>query len=83
MFKKFAWAGIGLCGLCCALPLIGIITGIGSLTAFGMMAEKIGIVALGVSGVLFAIHHYRKKHQAGTCGPSCDIDCTCKTGTNA
>ena len=44
--KKLGWLGITLCGLCCALPIIGTIAGISSLTALAFYVEKIGIIAL-------------------------------------
>lgn len=58
--KKIGWLGITLCGLCCALPIIGAVVGISSLTAIAFYLEKIGIVALGLAGIFFAYYFYQK-----------------------
>lgn len=52
-FKKLGWVSIGLCGLCCTLPIIGTFAGISSLTAIAFYMEKIGIVTLALAGFLF------------------------------
>ncbi|MFN6946395.1 MAG: hypothetical protein ACK4ND_15715 [Cytophagaceae bacterium] len=78
-YKKFGWFGIIACGLCCALPIIGTLAGIGALTAFGAYFEKIGIVALGIAGILFALHFYQKNKAKKECSTSCDTNCDCKT----
>ncbi|MEX1190619.1 MAG: hypothetical protein WEA99_01515 [Brumimicrobium sp.] len=81
LYKKLGWTSIGLCGLCCSLPIIGAVAGIGSLTAFGLYAEKIGIVALGLAGILFAIHFYKKNQAKKGCKDSCATNCDCKNGS--
>ncbi len=76
--KKLGWAGIALCGLCCALPIIGAVAGIGSLTAVAFYLEKIGILALGLAGIFFIYTYYQRKQAAKACATSCDVNCDCK-----
>lgn len=73
--KNMGLLGIGLCALCCALPIIGIIGGAGILATIALYAEKIAIVLLIVSAASFAIWQYKKKQAP----PACSIDCDCKT----
>lgn len=67
--KILGFLGIGLCGLCCALPIIGIIGGAGVLGAIAVYAEKIagGILVLSVSALVIAWYRKRKS-------PTCKID---------
>lgn len=81
--KRLSWAGIGLCGLCCALPIIGGLAGIGSLAAFAFYLEKIGIFVLGLGVVIFLYSHYRKKQQLEVCSPTCETNCRCKSETTS
>lgn len=77
--KKIGWAGIALCGLCCALPIVGAIAGISTLTAISFYLEKIGILALGLAGTFFIYSFYRKKQAAKACATtSCEVNCDCK-----
>jgi hypothetical protein len=78
-YQKIGWLGLVACGLCCALPIIGAVAGIASLTAFGIYFEKIGIVVLGIAAILFAIHYYQKNKAKKVCSTSCETDCGCKT----
>lgn len=78
-YKKLGWVSIGLCGLCCALPIIGAIAGISTLTVIAAYLEKIGILALGAAGILFIYTFYRKRNQAKSCADSCEVNCDCKT----
>jgi hypothetical protein len=71
--KIMAFLGIGLCGLCCALPIIGIIGGATLLSTISWYAEKIGIALLIFSAAMFAFRYYLKKNA-----PACSIDCECK-----
>ncbi len=72
--KIMALLGIGLCGLCCALPIAGIIGGAALLSAISWYAEKIGIILLIISAGLFALWYYKKRSA-----PACAIDCECKS----
>lgn len=81
LFKKLGITSIALCGLCCALPIIGAVAGIGSLTAIAFYLEKIGIIALGLTGVFLAYYIYQKRQEKKSCSTSCDVDCGCKTDT--
>ena len=73
--KNIGLLGIGLCALCCALPIIGIVGGAGILATIALYAEKIAIVLLIISVASFAIWQYRKRLAP----PACSIDCDCKT----
>ena len=73
--KNMGLLGIGLCALCCALPIIGIVGGAGILATIAMYAERIAIVLLIISAASFAIWQYKKKQTP----PACSIDCDCKT----
>lgn len=73
MAKTLGFIGLGLCALCCALPIIGIIGGAGLLTTLTLYAEKIALVLLIISAAFFAIWFYRKRQA-----PACSIDCSCK-----
>jgi len=75
--KNVGLLGIGLCALCCALPIIGIVGGAGILATVALYAEKIAIVLLIISAASFAIWQYKKKQAP----PACSIDCDCKTET--
>lgn len=80
--KMLGWAGVGLCGLCCALPIIGGIAGIAFLTAIAVYLEMIGILALGLAGIFFWKAYYDKRKAANSCDTSCDMDCGCSTEAN-
>ena len=72
--KNVGLLGIGLCALCCALPIIGIAGGTSLLAILSLYAEKIAIVLLIISGGLFAFWQYKKKQAP----PACSVDCSCK-----
>jgi hypothetical protein len=73
--KNIGLLGIGLCALCCALPIIGIVGGAGILATVALYGEKIVLVLMIVSAASFAIWQYRKRQAP----PACSIDCDCKT----
>ncbi len=77
-FKKMGLIGVLACGFCCALPIVGAVAGIGALTALGVYLERIAIVILGITGIMFVLHHYRKKKLEKDCASSCETDCDCK-----
>jgi len=79
LFKKFGFISIGLCALCCALPIIGMTAGVGALTVLSKYFEWAGIAALALAVVAFGYYLIRRK----TVAPSCDIDCDCKTESQA
>ncbi len=72
-FVRSFITGVGLCGLCCALPFIGAAFGLGALAIISQYLDKIGwglmIIATG-----FIIYKHYKKCKA----KSCNIDCECK-----
>ena len=78
-YKKLGWTGIVLCGLCCALPIIGTAIGMASLTALSVYVEKIGILAIGLAAFFFLYAWYSKRKNAKACTTSCNTNCDCKT----
>jgi hypothetical protein len=78
-FKRFGWASIALCGLCCALPVIGM----ASLTALSFYLEKIGIFTLGIAAFFFWYAWHKKRKKGKDCTTSCETNCNCKTETSA
>lgn len=73
--KNMGLMGIGLCALCCSLPIIGIVGGAGILATLALYAEKITLGLLIISAASFAIWQYKKKQAP----PACTIDCDCNT----
>lgn len=80
-FKRLGWAGVALCGLCCALPFVGIALGVGALTTIAFYLEQIGMAALGLAGIFFTYYWYQKRQTSRKCDTSCETDCGCKTET--
>lgn len=78
-YKRMGGVGIVLCGLCCALPIIGTALGVASLTALSFYLEKIGILALGLAAFFFLYAWYTKRKKAKSCTTGCDTSCDCKT----
>jgi len=79
--KKLGWIGIALCGLCCALPIIGTAIGVASLAAISFYLEKIAILALGLAGFFFWYALYNRRKKAKGCETSCATECDCKQET--
>jgi|APMI01.1.fsa_nt_gi membrane protein implicated in regulation of membrane protease activity len=77
-YKRLGWTGVALCGLCCALPLIGTAVGMASLTALSVYLEKIWILALGLAAFFFWYDWYSKRKKAKACATSCETNCECK-----
>lgn len=75
--ETMGWIGITACIICCTLPVIGAIVGIGALTA-GANFEKTAISIFGVSGILFALHFYKKKKNQKSYSATCDRACNCR-----
>lgn len=80
-YKKLGWAGITLCGLCCALPVIGTAIGMASLTVVSFYLEKIGILSLVLAAFLFWYGWYNKRKKAKPAATSCSTNCGCKPAT--
>jgi hypothetical protein len=78
-YKRFGWASIALCGLCCALPIIGTAIGITSLTAISFYLEKIGVLSLGIAVFFFWYFWNKRQREDKECETSCDTNCDCKT----
>lgn len=76
IFKNLGVTGIGLCLVCCLLPIAGTILGVGALTTLAIYLEKIGLILLIASATFFAIWYIKKRLSA----PYCDINCSTKKG---
>lgn len=81
--KKLGWFGIGLCALCCTLPIIGTIAGIGSLAVVSFYLEKFAFFILAIAAVAFVYSFFRGKAFVRRCDENCGINCICKTSTES
>lgn len=79
IFAKLGWVGLGLCGVCCTLPIIGIILGLGSLTTVAFYFEKAALGFFILAGLFFSLYLYKRKNKHA----SCDINCSCKDKAKA
>lgn len=68
--KNALLTGIGLCGLCCVLPLIGVALGIGGLSVVAFYLEKISLGIL-VIGLLLLLFWQIQKRWKKPCQPNC------------
>ena len=75
VFKRLGSIGIGLCALCCMLPIAPVVFGMGALAVVAKYLEWIGITILSLALLFFGIYFYRKQKA-----PACDIDCKGKEG---
>jgi hypothetical protein len=60
--KIIGFMGIGLCGLCCALPMLGI----GSFGAMAIRTENAGLISLIAASTTLSLILYQKT-KARTC----------------
>lgn len=74
MAKTLGFIGIGLCALCCALPIVGIIGSAGILSTISLYADHAALVFLILSAAFLAVWFYRKRHVSR----SCSTDCSCQ-----
>jgi len=61
MFKSLGFVGIALCAACCALPIVGVMIGVGSLSVLSRYFEWAGIAALILALGFFGIYYFRKR----------------------
>jgi uncharacterized protein YoxC len=73
IFKQLGFLGISLCIACCALPVIGVTLGIGTLAILGKYFEWAAFAAIALAFVFFGIYLLKKRKA-----PACDIDCQSK-----
>lgn len=66
--------GIVLCAACCALPIFGVMLGMGTLSVLSKYFEWAGIAAIILSVVFFVIYMARKKKPASGCESGCGCD---------
>jgi hypothetical protein len=71
-FVRSFITGIGLCGLCCALPFIGAAFGIGTLTIVSHYLDEIGWGLMIIAAGFFIYRHYKKCKAK-----CCSVDCNC------
>ncbi len=80
--RRLGFLGFVLCGLCCALPVIGAAIGMASLTGIAVYLEKISIVVISLTA-FFLWYGWYSRHKSSrilqTC--SCKTNCDCKTDT--
>jgi hypothetical protein len=74
LLKSLGLTGIGLCVLCCALPPIGIVLGIGAFSVAAKYLEWAGVAALAAAAVASFVFYMRRRKA-----PSCSVDCECKS----
>ncbi len=74
MFKAFGFIGLALCGVCCALPFLGVALWAGGFAVFYQYFESAAIATLVLVPIFFGIAYFRKEKTA----PACDIDCRSK-----
>lgn len=72
--KIMGFLGLGLCALCCTLPIVGIIGGAGVLATIALYAEKVAVILLIISTGFFVYWFYKRKQNK----TACTIDCSCK-----
>jgi hypothetical protein len=72
LFKRLSLVGIGLCAACCLLPVVAVMFGIGTVAVLSGFLGWVGIAALILAAVFFAIHYFKSRRA-----PACDIDCEC------
>ena len=81
--KRAKWLGISgitLCGLCCALPILGTAIGMGSLATIAFYVEKVGFAALVLALIILLFAWYRQRTKRKTVQTNgCDSGCECKT----
>jgi hypothetical protein len=64
---------IGLCGLCCLIPILATMFGLGAIAFLSAYVEWIGIVTMIVAASVLGFYYFRKRQA-----PACDIECACK-----
>ena len=72
ILKRLGFVGIGLCAICCLLPIMGVAIGLGSLSFYAFYIEKTGMALVVLAVIAFIYGAYRKKQQTATCKSSCD-----------
>jgi hypothetical protein len=69
--------GIVMCAACCALPIFGVMAGMGTLSVLSKYFEWAGIAAIVLAAVFFVIYVTKKRSSAG-----CESGCGCSTGNS-
>jgi hypothetical protein len=67
---KLSLTGVGLCALCCALPLIATALGLGSLSTVAFYLEKagLGLILLGAFlSIIFYVSSRKRNLDAAQC----------------
>jgi hypothetical protein len=71
-FTHLSLAGLGLCALCCALPVLGAVMSVGSLSVLAFYLEKVGIGLILLGVLLSFVFYLRNRKKAVECGPMCN-----------
>ena len=61
MFKGPGFVGVALCAACCALPIFGVMLGVGALSVLSKYFEWAGVAALVFALVFLAIYYFKKR----------------------
>ena len=77
LFKNPGITGAVLCASCCAIPIIGLALGVGTLTVLSRYLEWAGVGAIMLSALFFIMYLIKKRKQQKA--PQCDIDCSCQS----
>jgi hypothetical protein len=79
--KILALLGGALCALCCALPIAGMMLGIGALGALAAYLEHAALALLVLAAGSFALWRIRRQRTtpAASCGDACSVGCACNS----
>jgi hypothetical protein len=72
-FKRVAFIGIAMCGICCSLPALSLIFGLSAVNAAAGFFGWVGL-SVTVTSVAFLVIYYFKKRKLH----SCHAECGCK-----
>jgi hypothetical protein len=81
---KLGLTGIGLCGLCCALPFISAFLGMSSMMAIGYYLDKVAFILITIAVMVLIYTFYKKliKRRASETAPDLKGDCSCGSHEN-
>ncbi|WP_316826293.1 hypothetical protein [Pedobacter miscanthi] len=71
MFKKMGFVRIGLCSVCCLLPMIAASIGMASVSALSFYLEKTGFILVLLGGAAFLYDLNSSKRKPVNCGDNC------------
>lgn len=71
--KVLGLAGLSLCGLCCILPPVALLLGLGAVGTMTVYLERGAILILALFAVALLVYFLQKRRAS-----SCRADCDCK-----